>query len=405
MDLPVALGLSVGTIVGTANATAGKGDVYFDSLAVLVFLLLIGRWIQFRQQHRAAKSVDLLLRITPRHANLKNSEGEFELVLAETLRPDDIVRVSPGDSIPTDGVIEAGESLIDRSLLTGESKPVPALVGDEVSAGTVNLRQPIDVRVEAVGADSRVGRVMKSVEEAMAEKTPIVQLADRVGGVFVIVVTLLAGATFFWWLGRGPTLAASHATALLIVACPCALALATPLAIAVSLGRAAKQKILIRDGSTFQRLARPGSIWFDKTGTLTQGRVTAEFVAGDAAAIGLAAAIERECNHPIADAVVRLAGDSIGESSSAQAVEVRFGGVTGQFDERRIAVGNAEFLASLNCAIDDHLKQLAKEVAVSGWSPILIAVDDQVVTIASTSRAKYNRAASETGLEGRNFIG
>ena len=252
--------------------------------------------------------------------------------MADSVQPNDVVRVAAGDSIPTDGVIQCGESLIDRSLLTGESEPVAASIGDEVCAGTVNLRQAIEVKVSAVGGDSRVGRVMKSVEEAMAEKTPIVQLADRVGGVFVVVVTLLSVITFAFWLSHSPTLAASHATSLLIVACPCALALATPLAVAVSLGRAAKNKVLIRDGSTFQRLASPGRIWFDKTGTLTQGKVVAEYVTGESDAIGLAAAIEKECNHPIADAIVQLAGATI-SGRTGQDTVVEFGG--GNWTHRR----------------------------------------------------------------------
>jgi len=306
MDLPVALGLSVGSIAGVVNVLTDRGDVYFDSLAVLVFLLLIGRWIQFRQQHRAAKAVDLLLRVTPRHAELKQPSGAFEMVLADSLQPGDIVRVVAGDSVPADGWIESGDTLIDRSLLTGESRPVPAGVRDEVSAGTVNLQSNIEVRVGAIGEQSRIGKVMKSVEAAMAEKTPVVQLADRIGGVFVITVTALAGIAFAAWVPHGWSLAASHATALLIVACPCALALATPLAIAVSLGRAAKRQVLIRDGGVFQWLSRPGQIWFDKTGTLTAGRMTAEYVTGDRAAVQFAAAVERECRHPIAQAVVEL---------------------------------------------------------------------------------------------------
>lgn len=384
MDLPVALGLSVGTVVGTVNTIIGHGDVYFDSLAVLVFLLLIGRWIQFRQQHRAAKSVDLLLRITPRHAHLKAGSGQYDLVPVDSLQPGDIVRVAAGESIPADGSLCSGQSFVDRSLLTGESEPIAVMVGDEVCAGTVNLQQSVQVCVGAVGEQSRIGQVMKSVEEAMIEKTRVVQLADRVGGVFVVIVTLLAMVTFVAWFHRGPSVAASNATSLLIVACPCALALATPLAISVSLGRAAKNRILIRDGGAFQQLAKPGRIWFDKTGTLTKGQMTAEFLTGSVDAIRHAAAIENEVSHPIADAIVRLAGIPVA-SKSTESTKVEFGGVSGRSEGHQVAVGNLAFMQRNNVAVDAQLIDAVNRSIASGGSPILIAIDAAVVTVLRVS--------------------
>ncbi len=399
MDLPVALGLSVGTVIGTLNALTGAGDVYFDSLAVLVFLLLIGRWIQFRQQHRAAKSVDLLLRITPRHAHLKTGSDRYELVMAETLKPGDIVRVAPGESIPADGSIERGQSLIDRSLLTGESEPVFAAEGEDVCAGTLNLQRNIDVRVGAIGQESRIGQVMKSVEEAMATKTPIVQLADRVGGVFVVVVTLLAVLTFLAWLSAGWTIAASHATSLLIVACPCALALATPLAVAVSLGRAANNRILVRDGNAFQQLAKPGRIWFDKTGTLTAGRVAAEYVCGSVDAIHSAAVIEREVCHPIADAIMQLAGAPISEQPTASTL-VEFGGVIGSAAGKEVAVGKLDYMRSKDFQVDEWIVNSVNRLTSEGSSPILIALDGIVVTVLRISDSlKPNSAVTVSKLQ------
>ncbi len=388
MDLPVALGLSVGTIVGICNAILGRGDVYFDSLAVLVFLLLLGRWIQFRQQHHAAKAVDLLVRITPRHANRKTDSGQYVLVQADLLKPGDIIRVAAGESIPADGRIETGQSLIDWSLLTGESQPVAATIGDEVFAGTVNVRESVEVRVNAIGRHSRIGKVMQSVEDAMAQRTPVVQLADRVGGLFVVVVTILALVTFLGWLGNGWSVAASNATSLLIVACPCALALATPLAIAVTIGRAAKNKILIRDGGVFQRLARPGHIWFDKTGTLTEGRVTAKRVSGSLEALRCAAAIEMECVHPIADAIVQSAADAglcdrIPELS--EPTKVLFGGVTGRCDGHRVVVGSLAFMQSEDIFIDDDAMRSVTQTLDAGLSPVLIAIDDRVEAVLEVS--------------------
>ena len=398
MDLPIALGLTVGTVVGAINAVAGAGAVYFDSLAVLVFLLLIGRWIQFRQQHRAAKAVDLLLRITPRHAKRVTSDGEEETVLVDALSAGDTVRVAAGDNIPVDGEVIEGETTIDRSLLTGESHPIPAHRGSEVLSGTVNLSRPIDVRVMATGAECRIGKVMRSVEEAASAKAPIVQLADRIGGVFVITVTAIAIATFVGWLGQGWNVAAENATALLIVACPCALALATPLAIAVALGRSARRKILVRDGASLQHLAGRGMIWFDKTGTLTEGRPRVVEVFGDVRAIARAAAIESKCCHPVADGIIREAHRrSLPIPEEADLQGVGKGGIFGNSDGRMVDVGNLAFMIDRDIWVDERVRDAAAKFAESGSSPILIAIDKIVVVvlaIADPVRAEAGQTVS-----------
>ncbi|KLU05815.1 cation-transporting P-type ATPase [Rhodopirellula islandica] len=386
MDLPVALGLSVGTLAGVIAAVTGQGESYFDSLAVLVFLLLIGRWIQFHQQHRAAKAVDLLLRITPRHAHRILQNDQTELVLVDNLRPEDSVRVMAGQSVPVDGTVLAGQSSIDQSLLTGESLPVSVQVGESVSAGTVNLQSPLDIQVTSVGRESRIGQVMQSVEEAASQKTPIVQLADSIGGYFVVIVTLLAGITFCVWLGDGFGPAASHATSLLIVACPCALALATPLAIAVALGRAAKRKILIRDGSSLQTLASVGTIWFDKTGTLTEGKPRAEFVEGDASAIAHAAAIERSCEHPIAIAIQREAKRrDLDIPTNAQLDQVHVGGVSGESDGHPVLVGSLSFMQKHHVAISDSVLAACEHCTNQSSSPSVIAIDGIATCVLAIS--------------------
>lgn len=389
MDLPIALGLLVGTIVGSVNAITGQGHVYFDSIATLVFLLLIGRWIQFRQQQRAAKAVDLMLRITPKHAMRLTTNGETRQVLVDSLVADDIIEVLSGDSVPADGkIIALGRNVLatsttlDCSLLSGESQPVRAVVGDSVAAGMINLGVPIQVQVDAVGANSRIGKVMQSVESAGMDKTPIVQLADRIGGYFVVAVTLLAICTFGYWATTSLSAATAHATALLIVACPCALALATPLAIAVGLGRAAQRGILIRDGNTFQVLAKPGRIWFDKTGTLTEGKQSVTTLVGSATALALAAAVERHCKHPVAYAILReaqLRQLPIDENGSLS--ETLQGGVCGLASGCDVTIGNLHLIHSRNLSIPPELLRSAAELASDGESPIYVAVDGQVTTV------------------------
>jgi P-type Cu2+ transporter len=382
MDLPVALGLSAGAIVGSWNALRGSGHVYFDSLATLVFLLLIGRWIQFRQQYRAAQAVDLMLRITPQHATLTTADGP-RTVLADSLIPGDVIHVSAGDSIAADGQIVEGRSDVDRSLLTGESMPMRAEVGTQVFAGMINLTVPVQIRVSAVGRDSRMGRVMQSVEAATAEKTPIIMLADRVGGYFVVAVTALALVTFAYWLpSSGLSSATSNATALLIVACPCALALATPLAIAVGLGRAARASILIRDGAAMQHLAKPGHAWFDKTGTLTEGRQRVTRLVGSEESLRLAASVESHCAHPIAQAICRdalqrgLELDPHGRLH--RAVQ---GGVLGTAAGQEIAVGNSNLMQSQDITIAEPFASTAGKCVERGESPIFIAAGGQIIAL------------------------
>lgn len=386
MDVPIALGLAVGTVMGLLNAIRGKGDIYFDSLATLVFLLMIGRWIQFRQQQRAARAVDLMLRITPRHATRIAADARMETVRAESLMVGDRIRVVAGESLAADGVILEGSTTIDRSLLTGESLPVPRNAGDDVSAGTVNISAPITVRVTAVGSASRVGRIMQSVESAASDKAPIVLLANRIGGVFVIVVTLLAVGTFLAWLPAGLDLAAGNATALLIVSCPCALAMATPLAIAIGLGKAAKCQILIRDGQSLQRLSQPGRIWLDKTGTLTEGRHQVTSLYGSVQALGQAAAIERDCLHPVANAIVREAEvRKLEIADSGKLEQALAGGVVGCVAGRRVCVGNFDFVRRQGILISDEWIERSAQLLANGESPQLVAVDGQVMTLIGLS--------------------
>lgn len=399
MDLPVALGLSVGTIIGTINAVTGTGHVYFDSLAMLVFLLLIGRWIQFRQQHRAATAVDLLLRITPQHARLVDPQArddESRWVMVNSLVAGQLVRVNVSESVPVDGRIAEGDSMIDRSLLTGESVPVEVGVGDPVTAGTVNISRPITVRVEAIGADSRIGKVMESVEAAMNRRTPIVQLADRIGGVFVIVVTVLAAGAFVAWYPSGIDVASANATSLLIVACPCALALATPLAIAVSLGRAAKRKILIRDGAIFQTLSGRGMVWFDKTGTLTEGRPRAELVYGSVDDLCFAAAIESGCCHPIANAILREAERlDLSIPRDVDSIEQGVGGLSGRCRRHHVAVGNENYFRALAIELPDAVTATIASCLEQRMTPVIVAVDSiAVAVLAVTDPIKQDAPAT-----------
>ncbi len=286
MDLPISLGLLAGFVHGAVNTVRGAGDVYFDSVTALIFLLLAGRYVQRHQQRVAADSAELLASLAPSAARLIE-EGVREVPI-EALLPGSRVEVRAGDTVPADGVISAGRSALDLSLLTGESRPTDAGPGDRVHAGTVNLSSRLEVMVERIGEDTRVGRLVKLVEEYGRRRAPIALLADRIAGHFVAAVLVLAALTFALWARVDVGRAVDHAVALLIVTCPCALALATPLALSAAIGQAARAGFLIKGADVLEKRTRPGRMWLDKTGTLTQGRAALIQWWGDPAAKRLA---------------------------------------------------------------------------------------------------------------------
>lgn len=392
MDLPVALGLATGGIAGVLNTVRGHGALYFDTLSVLVFLLLVGRFIQTRQQRRAAAALDVLYRITPRVAT-RRVDGRWSPVPVEVLQPGDIVAVDEGETVPGDGTVLSGTSTLDTQVLTGESKPIPASPGTNVAAGSVNLTQRLQVRLDKVGDATRMGRVLTLVEDAAGNRPPIAALADRIAGVFVLVVIAVCVVTFAAWLHIQPERAVDNAVAVLIVACPCALGLATPLAIAVAVGRAARRSILIKGGDVLQRLSTPGTIWLDKTGTLTQGRMRVVDWCGATTVSGRSlltavAALEQHSAHPVGRALVQWADDHAPPTTAIAASRVELqsadrNGVTGTVDGVPIAIGNGAYVtAATKTALPSAIAQAGTTVVAQGWSPVFVAVGHRVLAVA-----------------------
>jgi Cu2+-exporting ATPase len=393
MDVPVALGLGVGGVAGLVNAVTGRGETYFDTLALLVFLLLVGRYLMFRGQQKALDRVSLLHALTPRIARKLDAVGTPRAVSASTLRPGDLVEVRAGEVVPADGEIVEGQSSLDESLLTGESVGRAVRPRDSVPAGAANLSARLLVRVTAIGAESRIGRVMSLVESASRERPPIVLFADRISGWFVLTVLALTAVTLVLWWPTGWERAIDNAVALLIVACPCALGLATPLTLAVMQGRAAKRSILVKTAGVPERLAKPGRIWLDKTGTLTEGRMALRDWAGSAELKPLVAAFEAHVAHPIADALTKSLGNARSETLRVTDVRtVTGGGVVGFVNGREIAIGSERFVlgyASRVCT--DVLRQ------VPGWldagcTPIYVAADGRIAAAAAVGDAIRSEA-------------
>ncbi len=382
MDLPVAVGLSAGMAASLYGLFDSTSEIYFDSIACLVLFLLVGRWIQMRQQRRAGEAVSDLVRLSPTIASRLEAGGEIKRVRADTLAIGDRVRIHPGESIPVDGIVLSGESAVDRSLLTGESRPVTVSPGSAVEAGTENLQGELTVRASAAAADTRFAAISRAVAEAAQSRTPIVQLANRIGGWFVVVVLALAVITAAIWWVRDPSRITSSVVSLLIVACPCALALATPLAIAVAIGRLARHRVLIREGDCLERISRPGTIFFDKTGTLTEGRMRITDFRGDRETLSAVAAIEKSVNHPIARALCQRADQHQVELRDAVDVQQTVGqGVSGIVQGVKYLIGGARIARDRGVSVDSPWQGLIEQVRSSGGSPIMVLRDDQIVAV------------------------
>ncbi len=389
LDLPIAIGLAAGGIAGTVNAILGRGEIYFDSLTMLVLLLLVGRWLQRRQQYWANDALELLFSLTPTSAR-RLENGTVVDVPIEAVQPGDLVEVRAGDSIPADGSVLDGESSVNRALLTGESQPTAVGPGSAVNAGTVNLSTRLVVRVEAVGEATRVGRLMQLVEQHSRNRPPIVQFADRIAGRFVRIVLAVAAMTFLYWVWFSPPeldKAIDNTVALLIVTCPCALGLATPLAVTIALGRAARRHILVKGGEVFEALSRRGVMLLDKTGTLTAGRISLVSWSGDEGLRPLVAALERHSAHPIAQALSVTAKEQAnGSSADAPVCDVQQtigGGITGTVAGRRLGRRLAEIRAAARLARFRHRSSVPKREAIAATAtPVLVAVDGRAVAVA-----------------------
>jgi len=384
LDVPIALGILVGVGWGAANTIRDVGEVYFDSIAMLVFLLLVARLVQARQQRRAAGAAELLLALTPSSARRLDGAAAVTEVPIGALTPGDLVEVRAGDTIPIDGTILEGRSSIDLGLLTGESRPVDVAPGEAVCAGTVNLGARLVVRATATGEDTRIGRIVRTVEEQARRRAPIVRFADRVAARFVWIAIAVAAATVALWWRIEPVDGLAHgvenAMALLIVTCPCALGLATPMTFAFAIGRAARRGVLIKGGDALERLAHPGTIFLDKTGTLTEGRVELVAWRGDGTVRSRVRALEVESAHPLARAIV--AGIGLGPVLDVADVhETTGGGIEGRVAGRRVVVGSPAFVTARTGTLD-VLAPEVDELAARGITPVAIALDGVCVAVA-----------------------
>ncbi|MGD8207985.1 MAG: heavy metal translocating P-type ATPase, partial [Thiohalocapsa sp.] len=363
MDLPIAIGASITYLYSLYVTVTGSGHVYWDTVVNFLFVILVGRFLEAVSKRHAVSATQRLLDLQPKVATVLRDGGEA-LVPIRAVRVDDLCLVRPGETIPVDGVVVDGTSGVDEAMLTGESMPVTRTAGDPVSAGTLNGAGVLRIRVTGVLRDSALGRIIRLVEDAQASKSPIQCIADRIVPWFVAATLTLAALTFVFWLRQDVETALMAATAVLIITCPCAFGLATPMAIAVASGLGARNGILVKNGAVLEMLSDVDHYVFDKTGTLTEGRPTVTALADASGCwrridgvdglseaqrghLALAAALERLSEHPFARAVVELADEADIRSGSATVADVRVepgAGIAGRVDGRDVVIGTAAWL-------------------------------------------------------------
>ncbi len=384
MDLLITLGVTTAYSYSIYSMLAG-GEVYFDTAAMIITLILLGRLFEGSARNRSISGIDKLLQLAPESANLMTGE-DIQVVASTSLKLGDLILIRPGERIPVDGKIHEGKTELDEATISGEPMPVLRQQGDTVLAGTLNLSSSIQLQVERVAAESFIARMALMVEEAQNRKAPIQSLADKVATLFVPFVTLTAAGTWlFWFLNDVQSTAALlNAVSVLIVACPCALGLATPTAVLVASGNAATRGILFRGGDILEMTARIGTIAFDKTGTLTLGKPTVEKIIpapgqSEESLLRIASQVENGSSHPIARGIIdraKAAGIHIGTTSSVETVPGR--GLRMVSLEGEILVGSLAFLEECNVEIPEVASGSLTEVYVSLaglWMGTLLIVD------------------------------
>lgn len=408
----------------------GTPPVYFEAAAAITTLVLLGQWIEARSRSRTSRAIEELMGLAPDTAHRVANGTEHDVPLAEVL-VGDLLRVRPGEKIPVDGVVAEGQGTVDESMLTGEPIPVDKQAGDALIGGTLNGAGALTLRASKVGADTVLSRIIGLVADAQRSQAPVQKLVDRIAAVFVPAVILVALMTFIVWMFFGETPRGAHAlmsaVSVLIIACPCALGLATPMAIMVGVGRGAREGILIRNADALEKLGAVRTLAVDKTGTLTEGKPTVTAVEvldpGIVENEGLAmlAALERDSEHPLARAIVRHADDQGVPAARVEAFEAHpGGGVSGRLDRKVLLAGSRVFLEAKGARVPAAAATTGTEVylAVDGQTVLRLTLADKikqttpeamralhrleikVVMITGDSEPAAAAVAHELGLDG-----
>jgi Cu+-exporting ATPase len=379
MDTLVALG-TLSTFLYSAYAALAGGNTFFEASAAVVTFVLAGRYIESKMKLKTGDAVRKLAQMAPPKARVKAGEG-FKEVDSAQVEPGQLVEVREGERVPVDGYVEEGFGYVDESAFTGEPMPAEKRPGDLVLAGTLLLRGRLVVRATRSGAHTYLAEVVRLVRQAQNARLPIQRLADRVAGVFTWIVMAVAAATFAAWTAAGapPERALLFAASVLVVACPCALGLATPLAVVVGVGRAAEKGLLVKSPEAFEKALRAKFVAFDKTGTLTRGAPRVVKYLGDVEALAYAASAESKSTHPLAKALVDYAAE-LGLALRPPETYDSFPGmgIYAVVDGRTVGVGNERLMEALDAEVPPELRKAAEELRAEGLSVVYVAVDGKV---------------------------
>ncbi|MBF0186843.1 MAG: heavy metal translocating P-type ATPase [Magnetococcales bacterium] len=412
MDLPIALGMLVTYGFSVVTTLRNQGEVYFDSVTMFVFVLLVGRLLEGRARARAAEVTERLLQHAPETATRFDENRNEERVAVHALRSGDRIIVRPGERIPVDGVIVSGRASMDESLLTGESMPRVRRPGDSLAGGSLSVDGTLVMRATRTGSDSALARIVQLVGDAQSTRPPMRRLADTIAARFVAAILTLAVATLLYWYHVDPTQAIENTVALLIITCPCALGLSIPAALIVAFGAAAKEGIIIRNGDVLERLRSIGTVIFDKTGTLTRGVAAVDrLVAAPEIALEhllrTAAAVEYHASHPIARAIVAKArtelSEPLPEVTDFHAIVGE--GVSGWLQGRKILVGSPAYLRKHGSA-ETSLPALPEDHAQLSWTGCMedgrflgwIGLSDQIKPDARETIAHLKKRVPQVTL-------
>jgi len=390
----------------------GVIPVYFEAAAVITALVLLGQVLELRARSQTNAAIKLLLGLAPNTARIVRDDGTEEDIPLEHVKVGDILRVRPGEKVPVDGTVQDGASNVDESMVTGEPIPVEKTSGEKLIGATVNGTGSLLMRAEKVGADTLLAQIVHMVAEAQRSRAPIQKLVDVVSGYFVPAVVLIAIVTFIVWWNRGPEPALAYAVinavAVLIIACPCALGLATPMSIMVGTGKGAMMGVLIKNAEALEIMRKVDTLVVDKTGTLTEGKprlvaVQATHGFSDDEVLQLAASLERASEHPLAEAIVRGAEDrgmTLSQTDDFESVTGK--GVTGKVNGRTVALGNLKLLESLSTD-PGELPQLAETGRVEGQTVMLVAIDGKaagLIGVADPIKESTPEAIADLHKEG-----
>lgn len=372
----------------------GRVAVYFEAAAVIISLTLLGQILELKARSQTSAAIKSLLGLAPKTARRINADGLEEDIPLTHVHVGDKLRVRPGEKVPVDGVVVEGASAVDEAMLTGEPMPVSKRVGDSLIGASINSSGALVMRAEKVGAQTVLANIVQMVMQAQRSRAPMQRMADQVAGYFVMAVVSIALLTFITWGLFGPqpswVYGLINAVAVLIIACPCALGLATPMSIMVATGNAATQGVLFRDASAIENFRKVDTLIVDKTGTLTEGkprfdRVVAASGSSEDEVLHLAASLDQGSEHPLAEAIVKAALERGLVLSKADDFESSTGiGVRGRVDGKLLALGNSALMTQLNISFET-LKAQAETLRAEGASVMLLAVDGQLAGLLAVS--------------------